>query len=114
MSQANSPAPVYRLDHFIVPAAALPAFTERLRLTQQALDGMPGCRQNLVLSRIGAGGEYDVATLVEWDSADAVAAAKAAMQQRYAEEGFDPAAFMRALDIRADMASYVPTVFGAA
>lgn len=111
MSQANSHAPVYRLDHFIVPAAALPAFTERLRLTQQALDGMPGCRQNLVLSRIGAGGEYDVATLVEWDSADAVAAAKAAMQQRYAEEGFDPAVFMRALGIRADMASYVPTVF---
>lgn len=111
MSQSNSPAPIYRLDRFIVPAEALPAFNERLRYTQHVLDGMPGCRQNLVLSRIGTGGEYDVATLVEWDSTDAVAAAKAAMQQRYAEEGFDPAEFMRALGIRADMASYVPTVF---
>jgi heme-degrading monooxygenase HmoA len=114
MSHPASTSPVYRLDHFVVPAAAMPAFTERLRHTQQALDDMPGCRQNLVLSRIGAGGEYDIATLVEWESAEALAAAKAAMQQRYAAAGFDPAGFMRALGIRADMASYVPTPFAAA
>lgn len=107
MSNPTSAAPVFRLDHFAVPAAAMPAFVERLRYTQQALDGMPGCKQNLVLTRIGIGGEYDIATLVEWESADAVAAAKAAMQQRYAEEGFDPAAFMHGLGIRADMASYM-------
>ncbi|KRD39036.1 hypothetical protein ASE35_01280 [Lysobacter sp. Root916] len=104
-------SPVYRLDHFVVPAAAMPAFIERLRYTQQALDALPGCKQNLVLSRIGASGEYDIATLVEWESADAVAAAKAAMQQHYAETGFDPAQFMRELGIRADLASYVPTPF---
>lgn len=114
MSNPAPAAPVFRLDHFAVPAAAMPAFVERLRYTQQALDGMPGCRQNLVLSRVGAGGEYDIATLVEWESAEAVAAAKAAMQQRYAAAGFDPAEFMRALGIRADMASYVPTPFAAA
>lgn len=113
MSQPAAASPLYRLDHFIVPAAAMPAFTERLHHTQQTLDGMPGCRQNLVLSRIGAG-EYDIATLVEWESAEALAAAKAAMQQRYAAAGFDPAEFMRALGIRADMASYVPTPFAAA
>ena len=107
MSNPASATPVFRLDHFAVPTAAMPAFVERLRYTQQALDGMPGCKQNLVLTRIGASGEYDIATLVEWESADAVAAAKAAMQQRYAEEGFDPAAFMRGLGIRADMANYV-------
>lgn len=114
MSTSAAPAPVYRLDHFVVPAAAMPAFTERLRLTQQALDTMPGCKQNLVLSRIGASGEYDIATLVEWESAEAVAAAKAAMQQRYADSGFDPAQFMRELGIRADMAAYAPTQFAAA
>lgn len=107
MSNPALTAPVFRLDHFAVPAAAMPAFVERLRYTQQALDGMPGCKQNLVLTRIGTNGEYDIATLVEWENADAVAAAKAAMQQRYAEEGFDPAAFMRGLGIRADMASYM-------
>ena len=74
---------------------------------------MPGGKQNLVLSRIGPSGEYDIATLVDWESADAVAAATAAMQQRDAEAGFDPAEFMRALGIRADMASYVPTRFAA-
>ncbi|MEG3792267.1 hypothetical protein V1318_19275 [Lysobacter sp. CCNWLW3] len=108
MSNPAPSAPVYRLDRFIVPAAAMAAFGERLRYTQQALDGMPGCRQNLILSRIGASGEYDIATLVEWESAQALAAAKEAMQRRYAEEGFDPAGFMHGLGIRADMGSYVP------
>ncbi|SFK79769.1 hypothetical protein [Lysobacter sp. cf310] len=114
MSQSVAPTPVYRLDHFVVPAAAMPAFTERLRLTQRTLDAMPGCKQNLVLSRTGPSGEYDVATLVEWENAEAVAAAKAAMQRHYTETGFDPAQFMRELGIRADMASYVPTPFAAA
>jgi hypothetical protein len=35
-------------------------------------------------------------------------AAKAAVHARYAAEGFEPAAFMRGLGVRADMASYLP------
>jgi hypothetical protein len=35
-------------------------------------------------------------------------AAKAAVQARYAAEGFDPAAFLRRLGVRADMSSYRP------
>jgi hypothetical protein len=45
-------------------------------------------------------------TFVEWASAEAMAAARAFMQGKYAEEGFDPQAFMQRLGVRADLGVY--------
>ncbi|WP_066702733.1 antibiotic biosynthesis monooxygenase [Curvibacter delicatus] len=103
---SNPSAPVFRVDKFVVPADALPAFIEQVRRTQQALGVLPGCRQNLVLTQTGGPGEFNVVTLVEWANTQAIAAATAAMQQKYAEEGFDPSAFMRGLGVRADLGLY--------
>lgn len=97
---------IFRIDRFVVPAHALPAFMERLRFTQQTLDAQPGCRQNLVLKQEGNPGEFKIITLVEWADAEAIAAAKAAMQAKYREEGFDPAAFIQELRVQADMDVY--------
>jgi len=103
---ANHAASIFRIDRFVVPAGALPAFMERLRFTQQTLDDVPGCRQNLVLQQEDRPGEFNIITLVEWSDAEAIAAAKAAMQAKYAEEGFDPAAFIQKLGVQADMGIY--------
>jgi heme-degrading monooxygenase HmoA len=97
---------VFRVDKFIVPAGALPAFMGRVHHTQHTLDTLPGCRQNLVLTQTGGTGEYNVVTLVEWASAEAMAAAHGLMQRKYAEEGFDPATFMQGLGVRADLGLY--------
>jgi len=97
---------VYRIDRFNVPANALPAFMERLRITQRALDPLPGCRQNLVLAQPDIAGEFNVITVVEWSDEAHMAAAKAAMQARYASERFDPAAFMQSLGVQADLGVY--------
>lgn len=105
--RATSPAAsIFRVDRFVVPAASLPAFMERLRFTQQTLDTLPGCMQNLVLKQEGNPGEFKVITLVEWADAEAFTAAKAAMQAIYREEGFDPPAFMQELRVQADMGAY--------
>jgi heme-degrading monooxygenase HmoA len=104
----SRPNPVFRVDRFTVPAAAMPAFIQALRHIQQILGGQPGCRQNLVLARDGGPGEFNLVTLVEWASADALAAARAAVQAQYAKEGFSPAALMRELGVRADMGVYSP------
>lgn len=93
---------VFRIDKFAVPKEALPAFMSRLHWIDQALAALPGCRQNRVMTEC-SGSEYNVATLVEWASADAMVAARAQIQRRYSEEGFDPTAFMRRLGVRADM-----------
>jgi len=99
-------APVYRIDRFNVPAHAFPAFMARLRLTQQLLDKLPGCRQNLVLTQPDLAGEFNLMTVVEWSNESHMAAAKAAMQARYAQERFDPAAFMHELGVQADLGTY--------
>lgn len=99
-------ASIFRIDRFVVPAEALPAFMERLRFTQRTLDTLPGCKQNLVLKQEGTPGEFNIITLVEWNDGEAIAAAKATMQAKYAEEGFDPAAFIRKLGVQADMGVY--------
>ncbi|MGO4390239.1 antibiotic biosynthesis monooxygenase [Variovorax sp. M-6] len=97
---------VYRIDKFAVPQDVVAVFLERLRWVDRALGAMPGCRQNLVLTQVGDTSEFNVATVVEWASADAMAAARALIQKRYAEEGFDPPAFMQGLGVKADMGSY--------
>jgi len=93
---------VFRIDKFAVPQDVLPAFMRRLRWMDEALAGLPGCRQNRVMTEC-SGSEFNVATLVEWSSAEAMAAARAQIQRRYAEEGFDPTEFMKRLGVRADM-----------
>lgn len=106
LTHAPAAASIFRIDRFVVPAEALAAFMERLRFTQQTLDTVPGCRQNLVLTQEGSPGGCNVITLVEWSNAEAITAAKATMQAKYAEEGFDPAAFMGKLGVQADMGVY--------
>jgi len=100
------PSP-FRVDRFVVPQPALAQFMTRLRETQRRLDELAGCRQNLVLSKPGAGGTVDVVTIVEWADATAMQAARVAMQARYEREGFDPAGFMRELGVEADMGAYL-------
>ena len=105
-SSTSTSASVFRIDKFVVPADALPTFMEQVRRTQRALGTIPGCQQNLVLTRTGGSGEFNVMTLVEWVDAQALAVAKAVMQKKYVEEGFDATAFMQRLGVRADMGLY--------
>lgn len=107
-SSSGSARPVFKIDRFSVPEAAVEDFSRRLRQIQQVLSEQPGCRQNLVLEGLGNAqdGRRDVATVVEWESEDAFAAARAAVRKRYAAEGFDPAAFMRRLNVAASMGEF--------
>jgi len=100
------PASVFRIDKFAVPADVLPAFIEQVHQTQETLGALPGCQQNLVLTQTGGPGEFNVVTIVEWVNTQAIVAATAVMQKKYAEEGFDPSAFMQTLGVRADLGLY--------
>lgn len=97
---------VFRVDRFEVPPTALESFMARLRATQRLLGELEGCQQNLLLQGKGQSDAIAVVTLVEWSSEHAMATAKTAMQEHYAREGFDPAAFMRELRVRPDMVVY--------
>ena len=105
---AAQPDTPFRVDRFAVPSAVLEPFMARLRITQRLLDELEGCRQNLVLLGAAEGDSVGVVTIVEWAGGPAMEAAKAAMHAHYAREGFDPAAFIRQLGVRADIGSYRP------
>lgn len=102
----QAPVSVFRIDKFAVPAAVMPDFLPRLRRIDGLLAQQPGCLQNLVLVASDASAEFNVLTLVEWADAEAMATARTAVQAQYAKEGFDPAAFMRQLGVRADLGSF--------
>jgi heme-degrading monooxygenase HmoA len=100
--------PVFRIDRFIVPESAVEAFMRRVQRIQSLIDPLPGCRQNLVLTQARDAGTLRVLTVVEWETTAAMDAARAYVQQQYAQEGFDPPAFMRQLGVEADLGLYQP------
>jgi hypothetical protein len=107
---STNPNPsVFRIDKFVVPPAAMSAFMARVFRIQRLLGALPGCKQNLVLTQTGGPGEFNVVTLVEWASAQAMSDAKSSIDAQYAGEGFDPASFMTSLGVRGDLALYTVT-----
>ncbi len=106
VSSPRTSASVFRIDKFVVPSQSLPAFVERIRHVQRMLETLPGCLQKHVLTQTGDASEFDVVTVVEWASADAVASAQAVMQKQLASEGFDLQAFRKKLGVRGDSGLY--------
>lgn len=105
---ASTVEPVYRIDSFAVPASARDAFLGRVRTIQAILEPLDGCRQNLVLERTDEGGRFNIVTVVEWSSKEAMAQARRVVAERYASEGFDPASFMSGLGVDAELGVFAP------
>jgi hypothetical protein len=101
-SSASTSAAVFRVDKFVVPAASLDTFITRLRYVHAILVDLPGSVQRHILSQIGGDGEFNVVTLLEWADVDAMTAAVAHVQKRFAEDGFDLKKTVVDLDIRID------------
>jgi hypothetical protein len=104
--RASSSTSIFRIDKFAVPSQSISAFVERIHQVQRMLGEQPGCLQKHVLVQTGDSSEFDVVTVVEWASADAVAVAQAVMQKRLAIEGFDIQAFRKKLGVRGDSGMY--------
>lgn len=105
-SSAPAPRSVFRVDKFVVPSQSLSVFVERIHHVQRMLGDLPGCLQKHVLTQTGDSSEFDVVTVVEWASADAVAAAQTVVQKQLASEGFDLQAFRKKLGVRGDSGMY--------
>jgi hypothetical protein len=67
------------------------------------LEPLDGCKQNLVLTQRDGAGRFNGVTVVEWPSNDAMEVARRLIRERYASEGFDPAAFMSGLGVHAEL-----------
>lgn len=104
MSEASH---IYRVDKFIVPAAAYEEFLSRILHTHQILRRQPGFVQDSVLEQSGGPGKYNIVTVAQWQSQAAIDAAKLVVQAEHAKNDFNPQHTMQRLGVQADIANYV-------
>jgi heme-degrading monooxygenase HmoA len=102
----DTPPHIYRIDKFVVPAAARQEFLAKVRSTHQLLKAQPGFVRDVVLEQVEGPGRFNVVTMVEWQSQSAMDAAKAAVTAAHAKSGFNPQELLARLGIEADIANY--------
>lgn len=104
-SSANQ-AHIYRVDKFVIPASARIEFLERVTATHDLLTKQPGFLRQLLLEQIAGPGEFNVVTLVEWESQEAIEKAREAVIEMHRQAGFNSQEMFVRLGIRADLANY--------
>lgn len=98
---------LYRIDKFKVPPPARTEFLEKARDSQCFLRTLPGFVNDAIFEQTDGPGAINYVTVVEWESAEAIEAAKKAVTARFEEIGFNPLEFRARLGIDADVAIYV-------
>ena len=109
LSQVPTGSPsVFRIDRFVVPAAARDQFLGRVMATRDFLATLDGCLQNVVLEEEQTVENSRILTIVEWRDDRAFEAAKAAAAERYRAIGFKPAELIAQLGVKPEFGNYRP------
>ncbi|NEJ73222.1 antibiotic biosynthesis monooxygenase [Rhizobium phaseoli] len=98
----------FRVDKFVVPAAAREEFLVNVMMTHKLLEAQDGFIDHKVLEQVAGPGEFNFVTIAQWESADVVERVRAAVAAAHKAANFDPQQMFARLGIRADMASYKP------
>jgi heme-degrading monooxygenase HmoA len=97
---------IYRIDKFKGPSSARGEFIDRVHKSHEFLRTLPGFIQDYVLEQIGGPGEFNLITIVIWNSMESIEAARKAVTTKYEEIGFNPQEMYSRLGIKADLANY--------
>jgi len=97
---------IYRVDKFAVPHAARGEFLAAVRTTHDFLRTQPGFIRDVVLAQTSGPGDFNFVSIVEWESADSVEKARAAVLAMQRKANFDPQELRARLGIRADVGEY--------
>lgn len=97
---------VYRVDRYVVPDAAREEFLERVWTVHAMLRRLPGFVRDLVLEQPSGAGELRVVTLVEWESAEALEHARAAIASAPSHSDADRLATLARLGVTVDRGEY--------
>jgi heme-degrading monooxygenase HmoA len=106
MTTAPSPVRVYRLDTFVVPVQSRDEFMSKVKAINALLKDQPGFFQDFLFERSSGHESTQVVTLVEWESAEAMGWARAAVTQLHHASGFKPAEMLGRLGITANFETY--------
>jgi len=97
---------VYRVDKFAVPHAARSEFLAAVRRAHDFLRTQPGFIRDVVLAQTSGPGDFNYVSIVEWESAESVEIARAAVAAMHRKANFDPQELRARLGIRTDVGEY--------
>lgn len=97
---------VFRVDRFRVPGAAREEFLQRVSDTHRLLANQRGFVRDFVLEQSAGPAGFNLVTMAEWESQEAVERAKEAVAALHRQMGFDPRELFGRLGITAEMGSY--------
>jgi hypothetical protein len=106
MTTTPGPDRVCRLDTFMVPVRSRDAFLSNVKAINALLKDQPGFFQDFLLERPIGSESTQVVTLVEWESAEAMGRAHAAVVELHQASGFNPAELLGRLGIAANVETY--------
>jgi hypothetical protein len=103
------PAPkdkISLIDKFLVPAASKAEFYERMHINRSFLNNLPGLIRQDAYEYTDQDGNLVCVTVAQWESMEAIAKAKEAVQAEYKREGFDMPGMLKRLNITMDRGIY--------
>ncbi|MER8375627.1 antibiotic biosynthesis monooxygenase [Mesorhizobium sp. M1406] len=105
-SQNVNGGSVFRVDKFVVPAAAREEILAKVRTTHELLRLQQGFVQDFVLEQFSGPGEFNLVTIVEWENQTAVDRVVPIVTAEHARAGFNRQETIARLGVRADIANY--------
>jgi heme-degrading monooxygenase HmoA len=109
MSASNPDQSVFRIDRFVVPAAAEAEFLAAVTETNSVFEAMEECLQlRVVKQQEGSSGSCNYITVAQWASSDAIPKARAAVAVKHKAMNLNPQELFARLNIKAELGYYVP------
>lgn len=106
LQRKANPKKVIFIDRFIVPAASVSEFKNRVQINRSLIRTMPGFIDDAAFETPEKGGSIRFVTVAEWESEQAIQLAKESVQALYKKEGFDLPGMLKRLNITLDREQY--------
>ncbi|RTM05306.1 MAG: antibiotic biosynthesis monooxygenase [Hyphomicrobiales bacterium] len=97
---------VFRVDKFAVPAEARDEILRKVRMTHELLRQQEGFVQDFLLEQFSGPGEFNIVTMVEWESQAAVEKVVPIVKAAHERVAFSAQETIARLGVKADIANY--------
>ncbi|AZO15818.1 MULTISPECIES: antibiotic biosynthesis monooxygenase [unclassified Mesorhizobium] len=97
---------VFRVDKFVVPAEARDEILSRVFMTHELLRRQEGFVQDFLLEQFSGPGEFNIVTMVEWESQAAIDKVVPIVKAAHERIAFSAQETIARLGVKADIANY--------
>ncbi|MBA1142158.1 antibiotic biosynthesis monooxygenase [Mesorhizobium neociceri] len=106
LNQQHDKGSVFRVDKFVVPVEARQEILTKVRMTHELLRQQQGFVQDFLLEQFSGPGEFNLVTIVEWESQAAVDRVVPIVKAAHERVAFNPQETIARLGVKADIANY--------